>query len=46
MTGQDLHRLLIEKWDYSYDVQLKKQPRKIFFPGHVALPGAGLFPHE
>ena len=31
MTGQDLHRLLIEKWGYSYDVQLRKQPRKVFF---------------
>ncbi len=31
MTGQDLHDLLIKKWGYSYDVQLRKLPRKIFF---------------
>ena len=31
MTGQDLHQLLIEKWGYSYDVQLRKQRRKVFF---------------
>ena len=31
MTGQDLHTLLVEKWGYSYDVQLRKQPRKVFF---------------
>lgn len=31
MTGQDLHQLIIEKWGYSYDIQLRKQPRKIFF---------------
>ena len=31
MTGQDLHTLLVEKWGYSYDVQLRKLPRKIFF---------------
>lgn len=31
MTGRDLHELLIEKWGYSYDVQLRKLPRKIFF---------------
>jgi hypothetical protein len=31
MTGQDLQALLIEKWGYSYDVQLRKLPRKIFF---------------
>ena len=31
MTGQDLHNLLLEKWGYSYDIQLRKLPRKIFF---------------
>ena len=31
MTGQDLRALLIQKWGYSYDVQLRKLPRKIFF---------------
>ncbi|MEL6779550.1 MAG: DUF3067 family protein [Cyanobacteria bacterium J06597_16] len=31
MTGQDLHTLLVEKWGYSYDVQLRKLPRKVFF---------------
>ncbi len=31
MTGQDLHTLLIEKWGYSYDVQLRKRPSKVFF---------------
>ncbi|MEL6939740.1 MAG: DUF3067 family protein [Cyanobacteria bacterium J06598_1] len=31
MTGQDLHTLLIEKWGYSYDVQLRRRPRKVFF---------------
>ena len=31
MTGQDLHELIVEKWGYSYDVQLRKLPRKIFF---------------
>ena len=31
MTGQDLQALLIQKWGYSYDVQLRKLPRKIFF---------------
>jgi hypothetical protein len=31
MTGQDLHNLLVEKWGCSYDVQLRKLPRKVFF---------------
>ena len=31
MTGQDLHNLLLEKWGYSYDIQLRKLPRKVFF---------------
>ena len=31
MTGQDLHGLIVEKWGYSYDIQLRKLPRKIFF---------------
>ena len=31
MTGQDLYALLTDKWGYSYDVQLRKLPRKIFF---------------
>ena len=31
MTGQDLHELIVEKWGYSYDIQLRKLPRKIFF---------------
>jgi hypothetical protein len=31
MTGQDLQELITEKWGYSYDVQLRKLPRKIFF---------------
>lgn len=31
MTGQDLRELIVEKWGYSYDVQLRKLPRKIFF---------------
>ena len=31
MTGQSLRELIVEKWGYSYDVQLRKLPRKIFF---------------
>ena len=31
MTGQDLQELIVEKWGYSYDIQLRKLPRKIFF---------------
>ena len=30
MTGNDLRELIRTKWDYSYDVQIKKTPRKIF----------------
>jgi hypothetical protein len=30
MTGQDLRELITTKWGYSYDVQLKKTPSKIF----------------
>lgn len=31
MTGNDLRDLLIGKWGYAYDVQLRKLPRKVFF---------------
>ena len=31
MTGQELQELLVDKWGYSYDVQLRKLPRKVFF---------------
>ena len=31
MTGQDLHDLIVEKWGYSYDIQLRNLPRKVFF---------------
>lgn len=31
MTGRELRDLLVAKWGYSYDVQLRKLPRKIFF---------------
>ncbi len=30
MTGQELREIIIQKWGYSYDVQLKKTPSKIF----------------
>jgi Domain of unknown function (DUF3067) len=30
MTGPDLRELITTKWDYSYDVQIKKTPSKIF----------------
>jgi hypothetical protein len=30
MTGQELREIIAAKWDYSYDVQLKKTPGKIF----------------
>ncbi|MEO1403733.1 MAG: DUF3067 family protein [Cyanobacteria bacterium J06635_1] len=30
MTGQELQAILIEKWGYSYDVQFRKQPNKLF----------------
>lgn len=31
MTGQELQELLVDKWGCSYDVQLRKLPRKVFF---------------
>ncbi len=31
MTGQELHALLISKWGYSYDIQLRKLKGKIYF---------------
>ncbi|MEO1590388.1 MAG: DUF3067 family protein [Cyanobacteria bacterium J06632_22] len=31
MTAEDLQTLLIEKWGYSYDVQIRKTPTKLFF---------------
>lgn len=30
MTGQDLRQLLLNKWGYSYDVQLRRTKGKIF----------------
>jgi hypothetical protein len=30
MTGQELREIIIAKWGYSYDVQMKKTPGKIF----------------
>ena len=30
LTGADLRQLIIAKWIYSYDVQLRKQPNKIY----------------
>jgi Domain of unknown function (DUF3067) len=30
MTGQELREIIIAKWGYSYDVQLRKTPDKIF----------------
>ncbi|MEM8830268.1 MAG: DUF3067 family protein [Cyanobacteria bacterium P01_G01_bin.19] len=30
MTGEQLHQLLLAKWGYSYDVQLRKVKGKIF----------------
>jgi hypothetical protein len=30
MTGKDLHQLLLEKWGYSYDIQLRRIQGKIF----------------
>lgn len=29
MTGQELHQLLVEKWGYSYDVQLRRVQGKV-----------------
>jgi hypothetical protein len=31
MTGEDLHQLILGKWGYSFDVQLRKVQGKIFF---------------
>ena len=31
MTGNDLRLLLVSKWGYSYDVQLRRTQGKIFF---------------
>lgn len=31
MTGEELHRLLLEKWGRSYDVQLRKVQGKVLF---------------
>ncbi len=31
MTAEDLQTLLIDKWGYSYDVQIRKTPNKLFF---------------
>jgi hypothetical protein len=30
MTGYELRELIRTKWDYSYDVQIKKTPNKIY----------------
>lgn len=30
MTGQELHQLLINKWGYSYDIQLRKMKGRFF----------------
>ena len=30
MTGQELHQLIVDKWGYSYDVQVRKIKDKIF----------------
>lgn len=30
MTGRELHQLLLEKWGYSYDVQLRRSRGKVF----------------
>jgi Domain of unknown function (DUF3067) len=30
MTGQELREIIIAKWGYSYDVQMKKTPTKIY----------------
>jgi hypothetical protein len=30
MTGQELREIITAKWGYSYDVQMKKTPGKIF----------------
>ncbi|MBW4650932.1 MAG: DUF3067 family protein [Kastovskya adunca ATA6-11-RM4] len=30
MTGQDLRQLLLNKWGYSYDIQIRRTQGKIF----------------
>jgi hypothetical protein len=30
MTGQELREIIVAKWGYSYDVQLRKTPGKIY----------------
>ena len=30
ITGEQLHQLLLEKWGYSYDMQLRKVKGKVF----------------
>jgi Domain of unknown function (DUF3067) len=30
MTGQELREIIIAKWGYSYDVQIRKTPTKIY----------------
>jgi hypothetical protein len=30
MTGEELHQLLLEKWGYSFDVQIRRIQDKIF----------------
>ena len=30
MTGQELREIIIAKWGYSYDVQMRKTPTKIY----------------
>ena len=30
MTGQELHQMLLDKWGYSYDIQLRRAQGKIF----------------
>lgn len=30
MTGQELREIIVTKWGYSYDVQMRKTPGKIF----------------
>ncbi|MEM1251340.1 MAG: DUF3067 family protein [Cyanobacteria bacterium P01_H01_bin.21] len=31
MTPEDFQELIIDKWGYSFDVQIRKTPTKIFF---------------
>jgi hypothetical protein len=30
MTGQELREIIVAKWGYSYDVQMRKTPGKIY----------------